>query len=101
VAAEKQGALNAPGMSGSSCGFKRVRSRSAKIIKATKKAAHCPKARYSIQSLARRLASLIFLPAASSYHEVLTVAQQAKANAAHAEAKTARPGGASFMQRRV
>jgi hypothetical protein len=32
--------------------------------------------------LARRLASPFNLPAASSYHEVLTVAQQAEVNAA-------------------
>jgi hypothetical protein len=42
--------------------------------------------------LARRLKPPFFLPVASSYHEVLTVAQQAKANAARAEAEAARPG---------
>jgi hypothetical protein len=42
--------------------------------------------------LARRLAPPFFLPTASSYHEVLTVMQQAKANAAHAEAEASRPG---------
>ena len=62
-------------MDGSSCGFGRFRSRPAKIIKGTKKAAFYPKIRYSAKSFARRLASPFFLPAASSYHEVLTVAQ--------------------------
>jgi hypothetical protein len=37
--------------------------------------------RHSPQSLARRLASPLFLPAASPYHEVLTVAQLDKAGA--------------------
>jgi hypothetical protein len=41
--------------------------------------------------LANRLTSPFFLPAASSYHNALTVAQQAKANAARAEAEAARP----------
>jgi hypothetical protein len=39
AAAEGQGAVNALGMDGSSCGFSRVRSRPAKIIEGTKKAA--------------------------------------------------------------
>jgi hypothetical protein len=38
--------------------------------------------RRSAQSLARRLASPFFLPAASTYQEVLTVAQLDKADAA-------------------
>jgi len=41
--------------------------------------------------LARRFASPLFLPAASSYHEVLTVAQLDKADAACAEADAAHP----------
>jgi hypothetical protein len=48
--------------------------------------------RHSPKSLARRLASPFFLPAASSYHEVLIVARQAITNAARAEADAARPG---------
>jgi hypothetical protein len=90
--AEKQGAVNALGMDKSSCGFDLVRSRPATVIKSTKKAAYYPKTRYSPQSLARRLASPYFLPAALSYHEVLTVAKQTKAGAARAEAEAARPG---------
>ena len=78
-------------MDGSSCGFDRARVRPAWIIKGAKKAAYYPKTRRSPQSLARRLASHLFLPAASSYHEDLKVAQQAKANAARAGAETARP----------
>jgi len=41
--------------------------------------------------LARRLASPFFLPATTSYHEVLTVAQLAEFNAARAEAEASRP----------
>jgi hypothetical protein len=57
-----------------SCGFDRARSRPAKIIKGAKKKACYPKMWHSPQSLAWRLASPFFLPAVSSYHEVLKVA---------------------------
>jgi hypothetical protein len=77
-------------MGGSSCGFGRVRSRPAMIIKGAKKAAYYPKTRYSPQNLARRLASPFFLPAASSCHGDLKVAQLDKAGAACAEADAAR-----------
>jgi hypothetical protein len=80
------------GVDWSSCDFHRARSRPATIIKGAKKAAYYPKTRYSPQSLARRLASPFVLPAASPYHEVLAVAQQAEANAARALAGAARPG---------
>jgi hypothetical protein len=40
AAAEGQGAVNALGMGGSSCGFDRVHSRPAKIIEDSKKAAY-------------------------------------------------------------
>ena len=45
----------------------------------------------TLRSLARRLASPFFLPATTSYHEVLTVAQQAESNAARTEAEASRP----------
>ena len=79
-------------MDGSSCVFDRVRSRPANFIKGTKRAAYCPKARNSPQSLARRPASHFFLPATSPYHEVFTVVQLAKANSVCAEAEAARSG---------
>jgi hypothetical protein len=66
AAAEGQDAINALDMDGSSCGFDRVRSRPATTIKDANKAAYYPKTRCSPQSLARRLASPFFLPAASS-----------------------------------
>jgi hypothetical protein len=91
AAAKGQSAINALDMGRSSFGFDRVRSRPAKIIKGAKKAAYYPKILHSPQNLARRLASSFFLPAASSYHEVLTVAQQAESNAARAEAEASRP----------
>jgi hypothetical protein len=90
VAAEGQGAVMALDMDGTSCAFGRARSRPAKIIKGAKKAACYPKTRCSPKSFARRLASPLFLPAASLYHEDLTVAQLDKADAACAKADAAR-----------
>jgi hypothetical protein len=78
-------------MDGSSCVFDRVRSRPANFIKGTKRAAYCPKARNSPQSLARRPASHFFLPATSPYHEVLTVSQLGNSDAACSGADAARP----------
>jgi hypothetical protein len=75
----------------SSCGFDRAHSRPANVIGGTKKAVCCPKTRSSPQSIARGLASPLFLLAALSYHEVLTVAQLDKADAACAEADATRP----------
>ena len=83
---EGQDGANALNMDGRSCGFDRARSRPAKIINGAKKAAYYPKTRCSPQSLVRRLAPPFFLLAASSYHEVPTVAQQAKADASRAGA---------------
>jgi hypothetical protein len=80
-------------MDGSCCDFDRTRSRPAKIIKGAKKVAYYQETWCSPRSLARRLALQFFLPAASSYHEVLTVAQLGKADAACAGADTARPNG--------
>jgi hypothetical protein len=79
-------------MDGSSCSFDRSRSRPAKTTKGTKRAAYCPKTRFSPRNLAQRLAPPFFQPAAWSNHQVLAVAQQTKANAARAEAEAARPG---------
>ena len=92
AAAKGQGAINALDIDGSSFGFDRVRSRPAKIIKGAKKAAYYPKMRYVPLGLARRLASPLFLPATTSYHEVLTVAQHAESNAARSEAEAAHLG---------
>jgi hypothetical protein len=67
AAAEGQDAANALGMDVSSFGFDRAPSRPAKIYKGTKKAAYYPKTRLSPESLAARLASPFFLPAATTY----------------------------------
>jgi hypothetical protein len=83
-------------MDGSSCRFVRVRSRPAKTIKGAQRAAYYPEKRFYPRSLARRLASPLFLPVASSYHDVLAVAQQAKSNVARAEAEAPRPGESEF-----
>jgi len=82
AAAEEQDALSALGIDFCSCGFDRVRSRPAMIIKGAKNSAYYPQMRHSPQSLARRLASPFFQPAASSYHKALAVAQLAKTDAA-------------------
>jgi hypothetical protein len=55
--------------------IRRARMRLAKIIKGAKKVAYYPMARYSSQSLARRLAPPFFLLAAFSYHDAITSAQ--------------------------
>jgi hypothetical protein len=66
AAEEGLDAVNALDMDGSSCDFDRVGSRPATTIEGVKKAVYYPKTRCSPQSLARRLASPFFLPAASS-----------------------------------
>jgi hypothetical protein len=78
-------------MDGNSCGFYRARSRPAMNIKGMEKAVYFPKIRYSPKSFSRRLASPLFLLAASSYHEALKVAQLDKADATCAETDAARP----------
>ena len=88
---EGQDAINALDIDGSSCGYRRVCSRPAKILEDAKKKGYHPKTRRSPQCLARRLASPLFLPVASSDPEALAVAQLDKADAACAEADAARP----------
>ena len=101
AAAEGQGAVCALEMDGSSCGFDRACSRPAKIIKGAKKAAYYLKTRCSPQSSARRLASPFFLPAASSYHEVLAAAQRQKPTPLAPRPRPLALVRASVMQRRV
>jgi hypothetical protein len=72
VAAEGQGTLGALNMDYSSCGLDRVCSRPAKIIKGAKQAASTQR-RGPLRKAWCSAASPFFLPAASSYHEVLTV----------------------------
>ena len=101
AAAEGQGALKAFDMNYSSCGSDRARSRPAKTTKGNKEVAYYPEARYSPQSLARRLASPFFLPAASSYHEVLAVAERQKPTPLAPRPRLLALVRASFMPRCV
>jgi hypothetical protein len=88
-------------MGGSSCGFDRVCSRPAAIIKGTKKAAYYPKKRCSLRSLAWRLAPPFFLPAASSYHEVLRKRKRPKPTPLAPRPRLLALVRARFMQRCV
>jgi hypothetical protein len=91
AAAKGQGDLNALDMGGNSSGFGRARSCPVNVTKGAKNAAHYPKMLDFPQSVPRRLAPPLFLPAASSHYEVLTAARLDKADAACAEANAARP----------
>ena len=70
----------------------RVRNRLASIKKGLQKVADMPKKLLSPESVALRLASPFFLALGAAYLPILTVAQQAKANAARAKADATRPG---------
>jgi hypothetical protein len=82
--------LEALDMDCSNSGFDRACSHPARIVKGAKTVAYYPDMKHSAKSFARRLALPFFLPVASSYREVLAVAQLDKAGAACAEARTAR-----------
>jgi hypothetical protein len=73
--------------------FGRVRKRLAFIKKGLNVVAGLTKKKLSPECLAARLALPFFLAPATSYPKALTVEQQAKANAARAEAEAARSGG--------
>jgi hypothetical protein len=88
-------------MNGGSCGFGRVCSRPARVIKGAKKAACYPKTRHYPQSFARRFAPPLFLPVASSHHEVLTMAKQARPTPLAPRPRLAALLRASFIQSRV
>jgi hypothetical protein len=72
--------------------FERVRKRIARVNLGLKKVASKGENTYSRESVAQRLASPFFLAPATAYSKVLTVALQAKANAARAKAEATRPG---------
>ena len=72
--------------------FERVRKRIARVNLGLKKVASKGENTYSRESVAQRLASPFFLAPAAAYSKVLTVALQAKANAARAKAEATRPG---------
>jgi hypothetical protein len=82
----------AAGTAGTQKNLSRVRKRLALIKKTLHSVTGFSKNRLSPEGLAARLASPFFLAPATTYPQVLTPAQQAKANAGRAEAETARPG---------
>ena len=80
------------GTAGAQEDLDRVRNRLAYIKKGLQKAAGFSKKGFSLESVALRLASPFFLAPGTAYLPILTVAQQAKANAARAKAEATRPG---------
>ena len=80
------------GTAGTKEDLDRVRKRLAKIKKGLQQVAGMPKKRFSLESVALRLASPFFLAPGTAYLPILAVAQQAKANAARAKAEATRPG---------
>ena len=80
------------GASGLDVDSGRVRNRIAKVKIGLKKVANKGETACSRESVALRLASPFFLASGTSYLPILTVAQQAKANAARAKAEATRPG---------
>ena len=81
------------GTLGEKADFIRIDKRLAKVKQGLKTVANNSKKYYSQESVAQRLASLFFLPAGTSYPAVLSMAAQAKADAAaRAKADAAHPG---------
>ena len=81
------------GTLGDKADFSRISKRLVKVRKGLKTVASAPKKHYSQESVAQRLASPFFLPAGTSYPAVLSMAAQAKADAAaRAKADAAHPG---------
>jgi hypothetical protein len=68
-----------------------ARKRPALVKSSLQKVAGSPKKRFSPESPATRLTSPFFLAPATTYPQVIALAQQVKVNAARAEAKAARP----------
>ena len=89
------------GTAGTQEDLDRVRKRLAFIKKGLQQVERLPKKRFSLESVVARLASPFFLAPGTAYLPILTVAQQAKANAARAKAKATHPGEDQLMQRRA
>jgi hypothetical protein len=70
------------GTLGEEVDFGRIRRRLAKVHNGLKKVASTPKKQYSQESVAQRLALPFFMPAATAYPAVLSIAEQAKVDAA-------------------
>ena len=82
------------GTPGIQAGLGQVRKRLNKIMRGLGKHRLKSERVCSPESVALRLGSPFFLPNATSYPEILTVKQQAKADAANAKTEAARPGRA-------
>ena len=80
------------GTAGTQEDLDRVRKRLALIKKGLQQVGRLPKKEFSLESVVARLASPFFLAPGTAYLPILTVAQQAKANAARAKAEANRPG---------
>ena len=89
------------GTAGTQEDLDRVRKRLALIKKGLQQVGRLPKKEFSLESVVARLASPFFLAPGTAYLPILTVAQQAKANAARAKAKATHPGEDQLMQRRA
>ena len=81
------------GTLGEKADFFRISNRLSKVQQGLKTVAYKSKKYFSQESVAQRLASPFFLPAGTSYPAVLSMAAQAKADAAaRAKADAAHPG---------
>ena len=85
------------GTPGIQAGLGQVRKRLNKIMRGLGKHRLKSERVCSPESVALRLGSPFFLPNATSYPEILTVKQQAKADAANAKTEAARPGRANLF----
>ena len=82
---------------GTQASLEKVRARLQNIMKGLGKYRSNSEKLYSPGSLALRLGSSFYLPNATSYPEIFTVKQQAKADAANTKTKSARPGRANLL----
>jgi len=80
------------GTLGEESDFGRIRRRLFKVHHGLKKVVSTSKKHYSQESLAQRLRSPFFLPNSTLYPAILSLIQQAKADAAHAVANEPRSG---------
>ena len=85
------------GTPGIQAGLGQVRERLKNIMRGLGKPRSNTETKYSPGSVALRLRSPFYLPNATSYPEIFTVKQQAKADAANTKTKSARPGRANLF----
>ena len=85
------------GTPGTQANLGQVRERLKNIMRGLGKYRSNTETKYSPGSVALRLGSPFYLPNATSYPEIFTVKQQAKADAANTKTKSARPGRANLL----